>query len=81
MGHKNGLQKDSEKISALVDAAHAEDVTTLKGFFRLANYNAKFIPNISTMLKPLYNLLKKNVELSSIGLLNVRIHFSISKIL
>lgn len=65
MGHiidKNGLHKDFEKISALVDLPRPHDITSLKGFIGLANYYAKFTKNISTILNPLYNLLKKDIK-------------------
>ncbi|XP_053619708.1 uncharacterized protein K02A2.6-like [Plodia interpunctella] len=59
---KNGLHPDKKKIRAIVDAPQPKDVTQLKSFLGLVNYYGKFIPKLSTILHPLHQLLRKNVD-------------------
>lgn len=59
---KNGLHTDERKIEAIVAAPSPRDVTELKSFLGLVNFYAKFCPNISEILKPLYGLLKKGIK-------------------
>lgn len=59
---KEGLHTDEKKVEAIVTAPIPTDVTQLKSFLGLVNFYAKFIKNASEILKPLYNLLKKNVN-------------------
>lgn len=58
---KYGLHPDPNKVKAIVDAAAPTDVSQLRSFLGLVNYYSKFMPNISTTLAPLYELLKKGV--------------------
>ena len=37
-----------------------EDTKELQNFLGLLNYSRKFIPNLSTLIRPLYNKLSKN---------------------
>ena len=37
-----------------------KNVGEVEAFIGMVNYYAKFVPNLSTMLKPMYNLLQKN---------------------
>lgn len=57
---RNGLHPDPSKVEAIVKAPTPRNVTQLKSFLGLINYYAKFIPNISSLLHPLYELLKKD---------------------
>lgn len=59
---KNGLHPDSSKIDAIVRAPTPENVTQMKAFLELINYYGKFVPNLSSLLHPLYALLKKDQE-------------------
>ncbi|CAG9114277.1 unnamed protein product [Plutella xylostella] len=59
---KDGLHTDERKIKAIVAAPTPENVTQLKGFLGLVNFYSKFFSNLSSILKPLYNLLKSNVK-------------------
>ena len=62
LGHKlsrEGLKPSSEKIKALKEAPTPKDVTQLKSFLGLVNYYSRFLPNLSTILAPLYALLHK----------------------
>lgn len=59
---KSGLHTDKRKIEAIVAAPTPINVTQLKSFMGLVNFYAKFCSNMSDILKPLYNLLKKSVQ-------------------
>ena len=62
-GHKinaNGLHKMQEKIEAVINAPVPENVTQLRAFLGLVNYYSHFLPNMASVLHPLYQLLKKD---------------------
>ncbi|XP_052737827.1 uncharacterized protein K02A2.6-like [Bicyclus anynana] len=59
---KNGLHPDPNKVKAIVDAPAPTDVPQLRSFLGLVNYYSKFLANISTVLAPLHELLKKNIS-------------------
>lgn len=58
---KEGLRPDPEKLDAIVNAPTPENISQLKSFLGMLNYYGKFIPNLSHILHPLHNLLKKGV--------------------
>ena len=47
-------------MEAIKQAPQPEDVSQLRAFVGLMNYYGKFIPQISTLLAPLYKLLEKD---------------------
>ncbi|XP_048485025.1 uncharacterized protein K02A2.6-like [Plutella xylostella] len=57
---KFGLHTDAKKIEAIVAAPPPTNVTQLKSFMGLVNFYSKFCVNMSDILKPMYDLLKKN---------------------
>ena len=62
-GHKinaNGLHKTQDKIEAVINAPVPENVTQLRAFLGLVNYYSHFLPNMASVLHPLYQLLKKD---------------------
>ena len=62
LGHlinSEGLHATPSKVKAVVDAPTPQDLTQLRAFLGLINYYSKFLPNLSHMLHPLNNLLKK----------------------
>ena len=59
-----GLQPTEGKIRAIVEAPAPQNVSQLKAFLGMLNYYAKFLPNISSRLAPLYKLLQKAVTWS-----------------
>ena len=64
MGHritKEGTMVDPEKVKAIRDMAVPENIHSLRQFLGMVNYVGKFIPNLSTILKPLHDLMKKDV--------------------
>ncbi|XP_016664851.1 uncharacterized protein K02A2.6-like [Acyrthosiphon pisum] len=61
-GHKigsEGIERDKNKVKAMLNAVEPKSVTEVKAFTGMVNYYAKFIPNLSTLRGPIYNLLKK----------------------
>ncbi|XP_023248186.1 uncharacterized protein K02A2.6-like [Copidosoma floridanum] len=65
LGHvidKKGIHKNPKKIEAIVNAPRPAKVDELQAYIGMVNYYAKFIPNLATMLNPMYKLLQKDVE-------------------
>ena len=63
LGHRidrDGLHTTDEKIQAIRDAPNPRNVTELRSFLGLINYYGKFLPQLSTVLAPLYRLLRKD---------------------
>ena len=63
LGHRidaEGLHPLESKIEAMVKVPQPKNVAELKSFLGMVNYYAKFLPNLSTTISPLYTLLKKN---------------------
>ncbi|KAF2887595.1 hypothetical protein ILUMI_18578 [Ignelater luminosus] len=63
LGHvidSEGIRKDPTKIAAVVKAPRPESITELRAFIGLLNYYSKFIKGLSSILFPLYELLKKS---------------------
>ena len=62
LGHRiseNGLRSMEEKIRAITEAPPPTEVSQLRSFLGLINYNAKFLPYLVNTLAPLYTLLQK----------------------
>ena len=62
LGHrisKEGLQPTQEKVKAVTDTPKPTNVSELRAFLGLINYYGKFVQNLSTLLAPLYDLLRK----------------------
>ena len=59
---REGLHKTQEKIEAVVSAPRPENVSQLRSFLGLVNYYNRFMPNASTVLHPLHQLLEQNSE-------------------
>lgn len=57
---KQGLSTSPSKISAIESAPTPTNVTQLKAFLGMINYYGKYVPNLSTLASPLYNLLRKD---------------------
>ena len=65
LGHiisKMGIRVNPEKTEALGNVPVPKNVKELQSFIRGVNYYAKFIPNMATLCKPLYDLLKKGTK-------------------
>lgn len=59
--NKEGLHTSDKKIKAIKDAEQPQNLTQLKSFLGLINYYGSVVPNLATLLHPLYYLLKKDV--------------------
>ena len=57
-----GLRPSEAKAAAITGAPAPTNETELKSFLGLVNYYAKFLPNLATVLAPLYHLLRKDVK-------------------
>ena len=61
LGHtvsKEGIQPVPSKIEAISKCPRAYQCTSIEVVLGLTNYYGRFIPNLSTMLHPLNNLLQ-----------------------
>lgn len=59
---KDGLHKSNSKIEAIVSCKPPQNVSELKSFLGMVNYYRCFVPNTSSVLSPLNNLLKKGIK-------------------
>ena len=55
-----GLHKAPSKVKAIVDAPAPQNVSQLRSYLGLLNYYGRFIPNLSSLLNPLHQLLCHN---------------------
>ena len=62
LGHvisAEGLHTEDSKVAAIVDAPEPRNLTELRSFLGMINYYAKFLPDLATILAPLYLLLRQ----------------------
>ena len=67
MGHcisAKGIQPTLKKVKAVRNAPEPSDVTRLKSFLGTVNYYGKFLPDLFSVLVPLYKLLQNDVKWS-----------------
>ncbi|KAK6310310.1 hypothetical protein J4Q44_G00183650, partial [Coregonus suidteri] len=65
LGHKitvQGLCPVEDKVRAIKDAPNPKNVSELRSFLGMVNYYGKFLPELSTVLAPLYQLLHKDCK-------------------
>ena len=65
LGHKidgEGLHPLLDKVQAIQEAPSLTNVQELKVYLGLLTYYTRFLPNMSTVLSPLYRLLQKDVK-------------------
>lgn len=65
LGHiisDGSLRPNEKKIGAVLNAEAPKNVAQLQSYLGMINYYSKFIPNLSSLLHPLYILLKKNAH-------------------
>ena len=63
LGHKidsEGLHPLPSKVRAVMEAPCPSNPKQLKAYLGLLTYYSKFLPNLSSLLTPLYNLLQKD---------------------
>jgi hypothetical protein len=56
---KQGIHPTDEKIAAIRDAPRPTDAKEVKAYLRHLNYYGALLPNLSTVLQPLHQLLKR----------------------
>ena len=56
------LHPPPEKMDAILKTPSPTSLTELKSFLGLLSYYGKFIPNMSTVVHPFYDLLKKSTK-------------------
>jgi len=64
LGHvidEKGVYPTKDKVTAIQDAPAPSNVKELRAFLGLVNYYGRFVPQQSTVLAPLYRLLKEQV--------------------
>ena len=61
---KRGIEPTDEKVKAITFAPRPGNVAELRAFLGLINYYSRFLPNLATVLNPLYRLLHKEVDWS-----------------
>ena len=61
---EKGQQPTKDKVKAVHKAPAPEDISQLKSFLGLVNYYGKFLPDLFTVLAPLYKLLLKDTRWS-----------------
>ena len=65
LGHRisaEGIQPTQEKVRAIAESPIPNNISQLWSFLGVVNYYAKFLPNLSTTLAPLYRLLLKKAK-------------------
>ena len=65
LGHvinSEGLHPIAEKVKAVAGAPVPQDIHQLNSYLGLLTYYGKFLPNMVTVLAPLYRLLRKGVS-------------------
>lgn len=56
---KDGIKVDPTKIEGILKIPRPLNITELRSFLGVVNFYARFVPNLSTILSPLYDLLRK----------------------
>ena len=65
LGYKidaKGLHTTPQKVEAIQQAPHPENIQQLRSFLGLVHYYGKFIPNLATVTEPLNQLLDKGTQ-------------------
>ena len=65
LGHKidaDGLHPVPDRVTAIQEAPTPKSVSQLRSFLGMLSYYSKILPSLSTILQPLYHLLKKDVK-------------------
>ena len=57
-----GLHTTPQKVEAIQQAPHPENIQQLRSFLGLVHYYGKFIPNLATVTEPLNQLLHKGTQ-------------------
>ncbi|XP_012936958.1 uncharacterized protein K02A2.6 [Aplysia californica] len=57
-----GVRPDPSKVSAITEKPEPENITDLRRVLGVVNYLGRFVPNLSTVMKPLTDLLNHDAE-------------------
>ncbi|XP_012942708.1 uncharacterized protein K02A2.6-like [Aplysia californica] len=57
-----GVRPDPSKVSAITEMPEPENITDLRRVLGMVNYLGRFVPNLSTVMKPLTDLLNHDAE-------------------
>ena len=58
----DGIRPSPKKVAAILEAPSPSSVGEVKSFLGMVTYYSRFVPNFSSVLSPLYDLLKKNAK-------------------
>ena len=64
-GHRittEGIQQEENKITAILEAPRPKNVKELHSLLGVINYYHRFVPNVSQILKPLFDLTTDNTK-------------------
>ena len=64
MGHvlgTDGIRPDPAKVKAIVDMPNPVDVSATRRFLGIINYLAKFVPNLTSIVRPIQALISQDV--------------------
>lgn len=59
---KNGLRTNRDKVKAILNAPEPTNITEVKRFLGVVNYYRVFIPNASSIMSPLHELLRSGAR-------------------
>lgn len=59
---KEGVKKNPAKVEVILELPKPRNVSEVRAFVGMVSYYPKSIPNLSSLLAPLYRLLQKGVE-------------------
>ena len=59
---QHGLHPTEEKVTAIKEAPKPKNVSELRAFLGIISYYHRFLPNLSTKLAPLHELLQKKTK-------------------
>ena len=59
---REGIQTDEDKVKAMREVLTPTNVREVQSIMGLFNYYRTFVPNFSTIARPIYSLIKKDQE-------------------
>lgn len=59
---EKGVRPSPNKVKPILDAPAPQNIQQLQSFIGLCNFYSRFIRNFSTVMTPLYKLLRKNIK-------------------
>ena len=57
----DGIRPDPEKIEAVLNMPDSTDVSNTRRFLGVINYVAKFVPHVTTVIRPIQTLVSKDI--------------------